>query len=323
MPVGEKTGTRGDTLVTLAASALAYTLRQLPDGRAAIMSGITAGSSGDSRSFTDNGKYVLPKDPTFAGLSGGRAYLDYSAGVVSFRKVGDRDYYLGRFVGDSAEADATCTVDLNCKGEFDYDLDLVRDPYATAPVGTQALGGFLPPARNGGALHLLLSATNEAQKADALSIDSFSKSARAIVEIRFRVPNDGATGAQDASLGIASATHATDADSIPIHLLVHLDGNVTAIKLQSKDGTTTVAATDTTKTYTEGSALANRVEVWFDLRDPTNVKCYVNGVRVLTGSTFKLDGAASELKLLAHLEKTASADVYEIAIDRLCARFQE
>lgn len=319
----EKAGARNVTTVTLTAAAVVGQARQLPDGRAGAMNGTTAGASGDSRTFTDSGKFTGPKTAGFVGLNGGRAYWDFSANAVNYKKVGDRDFYLGRFVGDSALAAVECTVDLNCKGEFDYDLDLLRDPYATAPAGTQALGGFLPPQRNGGALHLLLSATNEAQKVDALGVDTFSKSARAIVEIIFRVPNDGGTGAQDLSLGVASATHATDADAIANHLFVHLDGNATAIKLQSKDGTTTVAATDTTKVYVEGSTIAERVEVWLDFRDPADIQCYVNGVNVLPATVFKMDQAANELRLLAHLEKAATADVYEMAIDRMCARFQE
>lgn len=316
-------GSRNETSLSLAAAANAGEVRQLPDGRAAAMRGLTAGSSGTERSFGDSAKVVLAKGATYSLLDGGRAYWDHSANAVHYKKVGDRDFYLGRVIGDAALADTECTVDLNCREEWDYDIDLLRDAYATAPVGTQALGGFLPPQRNGGAIHLLLDATNEAQKCDALSVDTFSKNANAIIEGQFRVVNDGGAGAQDFSIGIASATHATDADSIANHLLLHLDGGATAINAQSKDGTTTVAATDTTKTYTEGSSLAERKEFWLDLRNPADPQLYIDGVNVLPAVTFDLSGAGSEFKLLAHLEKTASTDVYEVAIDRLCARFQE
>ncbi len=320
---GTIAGSRSETTVTLSASAPLGQIRQLPDGRASIMRGTQAGTSGTQRIFQDTGKIVLPKATTFALLDGGRAYWDHSANQVSYKKVGDRDFYLGRVIGDAAMADDACTVDVNCRPEWEYDLDLLRDGYTTAPVGTQALGGFLPPQRCGGALHLKLDTTNEAQKADALSVDTFSKSARAIIEIQWRVVNDGAGSAPDLSLGVASATHATDADSIPIHLLFHMDGNATAIKAQSKDGTTTVTATDTTKTYTEGSEIAQRKEAWIDLRSPADPQLYIDGVNVLPSSVFDISAAASELRLLAHLEKTAAADVYEVAIDRFVARFQE
>lgn len=307
--------------VTLAAGADAGQVRQLADGMAAYLPGVTAGSSGQTKQFQVTDQVVMPKSAGYALLDGGRAFWDHSTNVVSFRKVGDRDFYLGRVVGDAASGDTTCTVNLNADPA--YDLDLARDPYLTAPTGTQALGGFLPPQRNGGSLTFLLSSTNEAQKCDALGVDTFSKDANAIVEMAFRVVNDGAGSAPDFSLGIASGTHATDADSIANHLLVHLDGNATAIKLQCKDGTTTVTATDTTTTYTEGSALAQRKEVWFDLRNPADVQVYADGVLVLPATVFDLSAAANEFRLLAHLEKTAAADVYEVAVDWLRARFAE
>lgn len=321
MTAGQFNASRLNNLITVGGATVVGALRQLPDGRAGVMVGLTAAAAGDSRSFTDTGKYTFPKAAGYNLLAGGRAYFNYQAGTVGYKKVGDRDYYLGRVIGDAANAALACVVELN--DDPPYDLDLIRDPYLTAPIGTQALGGFGPPRRDGGALDLLISATNEAQKVDALGVDTFSKSARAIVEFAFRVLSDGAGTVVDVSLGVANATHATDADAITDQLFVHLDANSTAIKLQSKDGTTTVAATDTTLTYTEGSAIAQRVEVWFDLRDPTDVQCYVNGVLALPNTAFHLDGSANELRLLAHIEKTASTDAYELALDWMRARFQE
>lgn len=321
MTAGTFNAARSNTLLAVAAATIVGALRQLPDGRAGIMLGLTAAASGDSRSFTDAGKYVFTKTAGVVLLGGGRAYLDYSADAITYKKVGDRDFYVGRVVGDAASADTTCVVDLNV--DPPYDLDLVRDPYSTAPIGTQALGGLLPPRPDGGALDFFISTVNEAQKLDAMGVDTFSKLAKTIVEFAFRVLNDGAGTVVDVNLGIANTTNVTDADAIANHLFVHLDANVTKINLQSKDGTTTVAATDTTLTYTEGSAIANRVEVWFDLRDPTNVKCYVNAVRALPNTVFRLDAAANELRLLAHIEKTAAADAYELALDWARSRFQE
>lgn len=306
---------------TLAAAVSVGELHQLADGSAGALIGGNALASGDRSTWSRSGQYTLPKSTGYVLLDGGRAYWDHSANVVTFRKVGDRDFYLGRIVGDAASADTTCAVNLNA--DPNYDLSLPRDPYTTVPVGTQALGGFLPPQRNGGTIHFTLTSTNEAQKVDALGVDTFSKNANAIVEMAFRVISDGAGTAVDASIGIASGTHATDADSIANYLFVHLDANATAINLQSKDGTTTVAATDTTLDYTEGSATANRVEVWFDLRNPADVQVYVDGVLALGSTVFDLSAAANEFRLLAHLEKTSSTDTYEIAIDWLRARFAE
>jgi hypothetical protein len=132
------------------------------------------------------------------------------------------------------------------------------------------------------------------------------------VRIVFNVVLDGATGNQDANLGIASASHASDADSIAQHWLCHLDGNSVNINFQSKDGTTTIASTDSTYDYTESGTAANRVEVWLDLRLMTAAKAYVNGVLVTT--THNINAAASEWKLLAHLEKASGAETYTLEI---------
>jgi hypothetical protein len=57
-----------------------------------------------------------------------------------------------------------------------------------------------------------------------------------------------------------------------------------------------------------------------DCRDLTDIQIYINGVNVLPASVFKLDAATGPLKLLAHLEKTSSADLAEIRIAHLAIR---
>jgi hypothetical protein len=198
-------------------------------------------------------------------------------------------------------------------------IDLLRDPSDNGNLtGTQALGGFLPPQRLGGKTVFKLSATAEQQVVDLLSQCGFKATgASGIVRVVFNVPVNGAAAAQDCSLGIASVSHASDADLIAQHLLVHLDGGATAIKVQSKDGPTTVAATDTLSTYTASGTLANRVEVWLDLRNPADVQVYVNGANVLPGTVFNVAAAAAEWKLLAHLEKSAGADLFTLDLHEL------
>jgi len=308
-------------LKTLAAAVALGEIHQLADGLASVFSSTSAASSGQTRNFAATGQWAVAKQTGIILLDGGRAYWDYSANKATFRKVGDRDFYLGRVVGDAASSAETAVIDFDAP-EFGDDHDIARDPFDTAIVGTQALGG-LGLYRRGGAHLFVLDTTNEAQKVDALGDGSFVTGANAIVEFCFTVPSDGAGSAPDVSIGIASGTHATDADSITQHLFMHLDGNATAIKFQSKDGTTTVTATDSLTAYTEGSALANRKEVWFDMRNPADVQIYVDGVLVLGSTVFDVSAAASEWKLLAHVEKTVAADVYQFKLNWLRARTAE
>jgi hypothetical protein len=313
---------RDDVRVTAQAAVSAYEVWQLADGRAAWLNRNSGASQGDRIPETTIGQVTMPKAAGVVLLDGGDAYWSWANNWISFQKVDSRDFYAGKVVGDAASADTVCTVNLNVSPP--PDLDLLRDPYTPAPTGTQALGGFLPPQRNGGALTFTLSATAEAQKVDALGKDGFAAGgACAVVEAVFNVINGGAAAAPDFNVGVASATHATDADAIAQHLFCHLDGNSTAIKFQSKDGTNTTAATDSTKAYAAGAGNANRVEVWFDLRDMTSVKIYVNGVRVLSGTTFNLSAAALRWLPLVHLEKTVAADQFQIDVERVRVRFAQ
>lgn len=294
---------------------------QLPDGRAAFADISVAATAGTDVKFKVSGKVTMPKTASMVFLKGGRAYWDHSANAVHWKKVSDRDFYLGTFAADAASNDSSCDVYLNAQPRVD--IDMARDGFQSVLVGTAAAGGFGYPQNLGGALVFEISATSEAQKVDALSVDGFAKTANAIVEGVFRVLSDGATGNQDISIGIADGTHASDADTIATSVFIHLDGNSTTINAESDDGTTEVNATDTTTTYTEGTALANRVEFWMDMRDSDDIQIYVNGALVLGSTVFTLNAFSGTLFLLVHVEKSSGAETYKLAVDRLTARFSE
>lgn len=292
-----------------------YQVIQLPSGQAAFLDSATAVATG---AYTSNlrtrGKATIEKTTSMVLLAGQEVYWDHSANKIHYAKVNDRDFLVGTVVEDATAAELTCLVDLNKRQRFD--IDVGRDATLSTIIGTQALD-TMGLFRRGGAHRFILSATNEAQKVDILSVDGFDKAANTIVEQIWRVPSDGAGTVVDVSLGVANGTHATDASSITERLFVHLDANSTNINLESSDGTTTVAITDTTLDYTEGSAVANRVHVLMDLRDLTDIQVYVNGALALGSTVFKLNAATGPLFLLAHIEKTASTDTYEFALESL------
>ena len=306
---------------TNAAAVASGEIHQLTDGRAGVYTGLNASGLGDVSNWTTFGQFTVTKTASVVIVDGGEVWWDHSANAATFRKVSDRDFYLGRAIGDAASAATTVVVDLNVLPRAD--IDLARDGFQSVLVGTAAAGAFGYPVNLGGALVFELTATNEAQKVDALSVDGFALAANAIVDGAFRVLSDGAGTVVDVSIGIASATHASDADSIAESVFLHLDANNANINAESDDGTTEVAATDTTTDYTEGSAIASRVHFTMDMRDPASVKIYVNGVRVLSGSTFNIAAAAGPLFLLVHVEKSVSTDTYKLAIDWLKVRFAE
>jgi len=295
---------------------------QMADSSLGVLKGQEGAVANAAAAFETRGQFTVTKTSGIVILDGGRVYWDHSANAAHFRKVNDRDFYIGRAVGDAASADTTMVVNANIP-ETGYDIDLRRDAFLSVPTGTQAVGAFGYPKVLGGAFQFDLTATNEAQCIDLLSVDRFDKNANPILEAIIRVPTNGSGAAVDFNIGLANGTSTTDADAVTEHVFFHIDGSDTKIYAQSKDGTTTVAATDTTTTITAGSAVANRKELWIDARDLTSVKLYVDGVRVLSGSTFKLDAATGPLGALAHLEKTTGTTTATFVIDRLSVRLAQ
>lgn len=292
---------------------------QMADGRAGITPvDIAASALGAVRT---EGVFIVAKTADIYFIDGAPVYWDHSANKAYFKSVSDRDFFLGTAVGDATEASTTMYVNLNVKPE--YKLDLARDAYLTAPVGTQALGGFLPPAREGGAIAFKLTATSEAQKADALTVERLAPGSNPIVEGAFRMPNGGSGSASDFSIGLANATHATDADAITDSIFLHMDGGSTAIKAECDDGTNETAATDTLQTFTAGTAMSNQVHFAIDCRDLSSIKFYINGARVLSGTTFSVAAMTNALGLLVHLEKTTGTETADMTIDYLRARIAQ
>ncbi len=321
MPDARRTGEWDEITLLTEAGVSAGEVWQLPDGRAAVYPSTSlAAGTGTRQRFETSGKFTFTKATGFAMLRGGRAYWDHSANNVSYKKVNDRDFYLGRVETDVVSADSTVVLNINIDPR--YDIDLINDPYRSALVGTVSVTGC-NIFRRGGTLNFVHNATSEAQKLDALSVDGFSVLTNAIMEFVFTVINDGAGTNTDVNFGASNGTNATDFDSVTQFIGFHLNGNSVNIYAESRDGTSTpIAETDTTIDYTEGAGIANRVEAWIDMRDPAACVLYLNGARVLSGSTFDVDSSGT-LQLVVHSEKTSSADVYEFDIERANVRFME
>ena len=285
-------------------AASAGEVRQLSNGQACFVPTDLAASQ--KGAAVVEGIALIAKTTSMVFLDGGRVYWDASANAAHYKKVNDADFYVGRAFGDAASAATTMYVQLNV--DPPYDIDMLRDGALSIPTGTQAAGttGFGLPQIYGNARAFLLSATSEAQCIDYLSVDRFAVAANPIAEFILRIAVNGSTSAVDLSVGLANATSTTDADAIAESVFFHMDGGDLSIFCESDDGTTEVAATDSTIDATAGSAVANRVELWIDGRDPSDMKYYINGAEVLnaTANLGNISVAAGPLGLLFHLEKT-------------------
>lgn len=290
---------------------------QLPDGRCGVAPRDIA--AGDLGSVQVCGLVRLDKTASIVILAGGRVFWDASANTATFRTVNDKDFYCGVAAADAASAATYVDVYLNRQQQ--NTIDALNGPSLSVATGTAAAGGFGLPAVYGGSLGLRLTNTSEVQCVDILSVDRVAVSSNPILEAQFRLGVNGSGSASDFNVGLASATSTSDADAIAEHVLFHLDGNSLDLYAQSKDGSTTVAAVDTTVNVTAGSAVANRVEVWIDARDPDDVQMYVDGVLVLAATTFDIGAATGPLGALAHYEKSTGTETGgPIYIDRLVVR---
>jgi predicted RecA/RadA family phage recombinase len=299
-------------VVTPAAGYASGEVIQLADGRAAVVQGLAARVAGDPAALKTSGQVTLAKTASVVILAGDKVFWDRSAGTATpLRAVAGADFAVGVAVLDAASADTTVVVDLNKQPS--YTIDALRDPTDTVLVltaGTPAL------TMGPGYAKLAFSATAEAQKVDILSKQSIPVDVPFIVEGRIAVYDIGDEGSIDINVGLANATHASDCDSIAESCFLHLDGTALDIKAESDDGTTEVAATDTTVDAVD--------DTWFDFRmdcrDLSDIQIYINGVNVLPASVFKLNVATGPLKLLAHIEKGANDTPGEIRISHLAIR---
>jgi predicted RecA/RadA family phage recombinase len=282
--------------------------RQLPDGRAAYVGQLRGVDVGDAVNFKTSGIVEVPKTASINLLQGGDVYFDSSTNRAHFAP-GNGRFRMGVAVEDSLAAATTVLVDLNAVSQpF---VDTRQNTFSTVIVKTAGTPSItqLP----GGAISLAFSATNEAQKVDLLSNLAVPVSRKFILRARLAVFDIGDNAALDLSAGVANGTHASDADAITESAFLHMDGTSLDIKVESDDGTTEVNATDTTVDAVDDTYF----DLWIDCRDLTAVKFYLDGVRVLSATAFKLDKATGPLKALIHLEKTADDTPGEVRVQWL------
>lgn len=315
--MSEATFTRADdkSQVLAATTISARAVVQIPSGELGFLDDGDSVATGEYTDDVRSGaKATINKTTGVVLLAGQEGFWDDSARQVTYKRVNDRDRSAGVVVSDAASAALTALVDLNkrCAAH----LDLLNQPCNSTPVGTSAAGGFGYPVRLGGSERLALTSTSEAQKVELISVDGVAVDAGWIAEFELRVESVGSGTAPDLSVGVADGTHATDADSIVTSAFIHMNGNDASLFAECDDGTNETNATDTTIDVTAGTAVANRVHILIDGRDLSSLKFYVNGARVLTGTTFSMAAASGTLFLLAHLEKTSAADTFVVHVDK-------
>jgi predicted RecA/RadA family phage recombinase len=286
---------------------------QLPDGRAGVVESLRALVSGEKASVKVQGQVKLLKTASIVIVQGGEVKWDHSANTATIPVLtDDKDFIVGVAVADAASGDATVTVDLNVRSHAI--ISLTRAGFTNVPVLT---AGTPYGKQLGAAFYAGFSATAEAQKEDLLSDRSFPINANWILEAIVTVLTNADADVGDLNVGVANATHASDADSITESVFAHFDmGADLNLDAESDDGTTEVNATDTTVDWAVGTP----VHIVFDGRDHTDIQLYVNGVNRLPATVFTLAAGTGPLKALFHLEKSSNDSPGEVRLDKLEVR---
>lgn len=291
---------------TPTAAVTAGEVLQFSDGRAAFAP--TAIAAGKKGALTVCGIVEVAKTASMVMLKGSRLYWDASANKAHLLQVNDADFYLGICQEDATASATTVKVALNADPSYTISLG---DGFVSVPVVTAGINHQVIGHKDG--VSLALDTTAEAQKLDALSLRGFAVGTPGIAEALICINTNGDDAAFDLNVGLANGTHASDADGITESLFCHIDGASLNINLESDDGTTEVAATDSTVDAVVGTPFL----VQWDLRDNTDIQIYIDGVNVLSGSTFALDAATGPLKLLAHMEKSSNDTPGNVTVARL------
>ena len=269
------------------------TVIQLRDGRAAVTAEDMV--SGETKGVYVCGIFECAKTTSMVMLIGSQLFWDYSANKAHLLHGGDRDFLLGTAEEDATSAATTVRVNLNKQPVYSASLGQGFETKIVQTAGFPYAGGC------GQGAHAAFSATAEVQKSDALGIRGVVPAAIAIVDCLINIVTAPDNAAVDINVGIANATHASDADSITESLFIHIDGNSANINAESDDGATEVASTDTTDDYAANTPFL----VQWDLRNTSDIQLYINGVNRLPSSVFKLNAATGPLKPLLHIEKTS------------------
>ncbi len=286
---------------------------QLPDGRAAFNTGLNARTSGEVAGLKTSGQVTLLKTASIVILKGAPLYWDRSANTVTpLKALAGADFFVGVADDDAASAATTVVVNLNVEPE--YTIDLLRDETDTVLVNNGAAS--VGP----GYVALAFTTATEAQKSDYMSKHSIpivsGSAIPFIVEGRATIADNGDDTALDFNIGVANETHASNADTIGESLFLHLDGNTLDLDAESDDDDSIEVSADTLVDVVEDTYF----DFAFDCRDLSDIKIYVNGARVLSGSTFSLAAAAGPLYLLCHLEKSATDSPGEVRVSKLALR---
>ena len=180
----------------------------------------------------------------------------------------------------------------------------------TSSSGTPTYATVSPSAT--GEVALTLASTNEVENVCLSFGDKLCFDIDNIQRFEARVKVSGCTSGTSIAFGLASARN-DDPDALTNHASFRMIGatSTTAVFCESDDGTTDKDDIAT------GATLATTYKKFvIDFTGgKSNVKFYIDGVRVAASTTFDMSAATSSLQPYVQIQKTASVNVDAVTID--------
>ncbi len=256
---------------------------------------------------------------TVYGYAGGKIGVTTNANLIGIA--------LTAAAADGGYVEVLRQVDLGAQGDIDANVVLDDDFLGDYPAAATAFDltqpwikvetnglGVIESSEANGVLKFGFDAVVEAAIAVLyMPAIPFDIDKKPIFECRLAVFDIGDDAALDINFGLASGTHATLFDSVSEYAVFHLDGSDLSVSCQSADGTTTVAATDTLVDLVDDIYANFRI----DMTDLTDVKFFINGARMLSGTTFDMSNYSGRLTPIVHVGKISNNTTADVRVDRI------
>lgn len=169
---------------------------------------------------------------------------------------------------------------------------------------------YLCVTEEGGAAKLTLANTSEAEIVTLYHNDVLTIDIDRLSYVKFVAKVAGIDSATTLSFGVGSA-QADDEDTMTVCAWFKMEGSAstTAIVVESDDGTTDRNDIGTGQTL---AAVYKTFEI--DFRNKSDVKFYIEGQRVASGTTFNMSAYTGQLQPFVQLEKASGTGVPSISI---------
>lgn len=185
------------------------------------------------------------------------------------------------------------------------------DPATPWLIADTSAAGTPTYVRNASNAVLTLTSTSEVQNVCLHHGDALSFDIDDLLSAEFRVRVSGCTSGTTISWGMASARNDTPASMTALALFQMVGAtSTTDVTVETDDNVTDTAPVST------ATALSTTFKRFvIDFSNKSDIKFYIDGVRVAPRTTFTMAGYSSGLQPFIQIQKTSSANTDAVTVD--------